>query len=453
MLKYLFLAVLAAIFITASDPFFGTNFTTSKKIDATRADVEISTHISFEQVRPFLTDYQERVNASFKITPYYYPTVQFWFMMYTKYPSSHVVIHDKKNLAIMYRVMDFSHLRKAGTRREAYFGTQQKLAGEEMKLIKALLSELVLEPLSTDSRYDEIFEALKRAQFKLPDDKNTRSKLFLLLSQNLRTQTGQRDFIGEGLVRSRDYYPFLKKLFQDRELPPELLAIPFLESSFNPKAASRVKALGIWQFMPLIGSYYLPTRTPNFDYRGNVGTASLAASFLMRENHKLLGRWDLAVTAYNSGTKHIFKAKRALKDPDLSLADIIRNSKSESFGFASKNFYGEFLALVHVLAYQEQVFRDYQSIERPDIKQPLRYYLTRCPMRIDHGLPSELFEEIKTFNHHVTEWNNILPQGFIVTTKAQLPNHRFLEVPREIYLKVKPIDWRKKIKLQSCSTI
>lgn len=452
MLKYVVLALLATVFITASDPFFGTEFTSKKGVSGTLSDVDVSTNINFEKVKPFLTDYQKRINAAFRLSPFYYPTVQFWFLLYTQYPSSHMVIHDKVNLSIIYRVLDFTHLRKAGVAREAYFGTQQKLADQEKKVIQDMLKELVLDPFNNDEKYDEIFAALKRAKFQLPADKNTRSKLFLLLSQNLRTQTGQRDFIGEGLVRSKDYYQHLHRYFTDRELPPELLAIPFLESSFNPKAYSRVRALGVWQFMPLIGSYYLPHRTPNFDYRGNVGVASIAASHLMRENFKILGRYDLAVTAYNSGTKHLLKAKRSL-GKEVSLADVIRNSKSETFGFASKNFFSEFLALVHVLAYQDELFRDYRSHLRSDITKPLRYYLTRCPMRIDHDLPGELFDEVQFFNHHVDDWKKILPQGLILTTKTPLPSHRFVEVPREVLISVKPKDWKRKIVRQSCSTI
>jgi membrane-bound lytic murein transglycosylase D len=141
MLKYVILAVLATIFITASDPFFGTEFISKKEVTGTLSDVDVSTNINFEKIRPFLTDYQKRIDPGFRLSPLFYPTVQFWFLMYTKYPSSHMVIHDKVNLSIIYRVLDFTHLRKAGVAREAYFGTQQKLAYQEKKVIQDLLKE------------------------------------------------------------------------------------------------------------------------------------------------------------------------------------------------------------------------------------------------------------------------------------------------------------------------
>src|SRR5690606_910794 len=155
--------------------------------------------------------------------------------------------------------------------------------------------------------------------------------------------TGQKNFIKSGIVESLPYQSFLFRLFADKKLPKELLAIPFLESSFNPRAHSKVSAAGAWQFMPLISSYFLPKRTTILDYRFNVGLSSLAAAKLLDENHRILKSWDLAVTAYNSGTKHLLKTKRELKRPDVTLEDVIKHSDSKHFGFASKNFYSEFL--------------------------------------------------------------------------------------------------------------
>jgi membrane-bound lytic murein transglycosylase D len=95
----------------------------------------------------------------------------------------------------------------------------------------------------------------------------------------LRSQTGQRDQIEKGIQRSSIYIHYLRDLAKNFNLPPELLAIPFLESSFNPKAESKVGASGIWQIMPYISGKLLSRdKSKNApDLRNNPIIASLAA--------------------------------------------------------------------------------------------------------------------------------------------------------------------------------
>ena len=78
------------------------------------------------------------------------------------------------------------------------------------------------------------------------------------------------------------------------------------------------------------------------DERNNPFKATHGAAQLFIANHKDLGSWPLAVTAYNHGRGGMSKATRQLGTSQLG--SIINNYKSPSFGFASKNFYAEFLA-------------------------------------------------------------------------------------------------------------
>ena len=67
-----------------------------------------------------------------------------------------------------------------------------------------------------------------------------------------------------------------------------------------------------------------------------------------------MGNWPLAVTAYNHGTEGLFRAIDAVGTEDL--VEIIRRYQSPTFGFASKNFYAEFLAAVQVAKNSEAHF-------------------------------------------------------------------------------------------------
>lgn len=450
--KYLLLSIAVMVLVTASDPFFGTDLTWRHIPKEEKSDVRERTWMSTDAFKKYLLDSDDRVADIFEVTPYYYPTVNFWFLIYTQFESSSVVIHDKTNLSLIYKVLDFGHLHEKGLPKNTLYVLQQKISEEKLDDLKQDLENLSKEPYSLSLSAKKIYRILKQANITLPLKKSDRSIFFTKLKHNLRTQTGQKNFIRDGVVRSLPYQHFITKYFTDRKLPKELLAIPFLESSFNPKAQSKVNALGVWQFMPLIASYYTPKRTANTDYRSNVGVASVSAGYLMSENFAIMKSWDLAVTAYNSGTKHLLKTKRELASNDVDLEAIIKHSDSQHFGFASKNFYSEFLALAHTLAYREELFDDLHQSDRPDVEEELRFYMSKCSMRLPKVLSESQMDDIHFHNHQIQDLQTPVPRGYIVTTKTTLPKNKFYEIPHKELLKVKPKDWAKFLRNQSCST-
>ncbi len=450
--KYVTLSILALFFVTSSDPFFGLELGDRVSTNKNEDDVVELPFYSPKVVDPYLQDYGKRVNPVFHISKFYYPNVRFWFLVYTRLDSTQVAIHDKNNLSIIYKVLDFSALKQKGLHSNTLYVLQQKLSRERQNDIRLALDLLAKDPFNMDAGSREIFRAVKNSGALIPTEKASRMLFFKKLRDHLRVQTGQRDFIEAGLKRSLPYQTFLKNYFEKRGLPKELTSIPFLESSFNPKAHSRVSALGVWQFMPLISSYYLPTRTTLMDYRSNVGLASIAAANLLFENHKIMKKWDLTVTSYNSGTKHLLNSRRKLASLNVNLEDIIKNSQSESFGFASKNFFAEFLALAHVLAYEDELFPGIRQTERDDAEENLFFSMAKCPMRIDKEVDGAHLDEIAFYNDHIRDFKKIYPRGTIISTKSRLPASKFLKIDDQTIIKRKPKDWSGLLKNQSCST-
>ncbi len=450
-LKYLALALIFGIFLTSSDPYFGTDLLTKQPPKESITDVRERPWMSTDAFRPYLNDKDNKVSNLFEISPFYYPTVHFWFLIYTQFESTSVVLHDKNNLSIIYKVLDFSSLKQKKIPNNTLYILQQKISREKLEALRRDLNLLSIDPFSLTTESKKIFQMLLAAKVAVPIARSPRIQFFRNLRDNIRTQTGQKNFIHDGIVRSLPYQKFLARYFEARHLPKELLAIPFLESSFNPRAQSKVNALGIWQFMPLISSYYVPKSTKNFDYRQNVGVASVAASFLLSDNFKILKSWDLAVTAYNSGTRHLLKTKREL-GRIVTLEDVIRHSDSRHFGFASKNFYSEFLALAHTLAYQDELFPSLHASDRSDIDKELRFFMSKCGINLQKELSYLLIDDVYFHNHHTDSTNGIIPKGFILTSKIQLPTKSFKELPFDILLKTKPKEWERAIGNQSCST-
>jgi membrane-bound lytic murein transglycosylase D len=444
--------ILVLFFITASDPFYGTELSFTPPSKDISGSVTERTWMSTESFRKFLEDQDNRVSSDFKVRKYFYPTVHFWFLIYTQFTSSSVVLHDKNNLSLIYKVLDFSSLTKKNISSNTHFVLQQKITEEKILTLKNDLNLLSREPFSLTPASKKIYRILKNAGIEPPLIKKDRMQFFERLRDNIRSQTGQKNFILEGISRSLPYRNFLKEHFKQRGLPQELLAIPFLESSFNPRAQSKVSALGIWQFMPLTSSYYVPRRTHHFDYRFNVGIASVAAASLMAENIFLMKSWDLAVTAYNSGTRHLLKTKKKLGNKNISLEDVIKISESQHFGFASKNFYSEFLALAHALAYQDELFRDLPPSVRTDINAPLRFFLSKCSFNLQKNLSKNELVDVLFHNHHTSEELGKIPRGFILTAKSRLPKSKFFEISNGDLIRTKPKDWVTLLRNQSCST-
>jgi membrane-bound lytic murein transglycosylase D len=75
--------------------------------------------------------------------------------------------------------------------------------------------------------------------------------------------------------------------------------------------------------------------------------------------HERLESWPLAITAYNHGPDGMANAVDELHTTDIGT--IVRDYRGRAFGFASRNFYAEFLAAVEVEREPEKYFGDMPS--------------------------------------------------------------------------------------------
>lgn len=453
MVKYL-IFVFILFFIVSSDPFFGEKslWKSRETIDADPNSIVNLPWASSDVIEQYLKDPDDRIPQDFKVPEFFESSVHFWFLIYNQFNSNQIVLHDRDNLSLIYRVLDFKTLKEKNLNRMTIYNLQRKLTADNIADIKVSYEKLIKNPFLRDQQTGLIINALQQANIPLPDDAQGRIDLFKELRTTIRSQTGQADFIQAGLLRASPYKSYLHKIFTTRGLPDSLLAIPFLESSFNPRAESKVGALGIWQFMPFISRHYLPKHN-GIDYRENIILSSLAASFLLEENLKILKRWDLAVTAYNSGTKHLVSMRRSLAAENLNLALIIQNSDSENFGFASKNFYSEFLALVHTLAYRDEISEIVREEDEHQAINDFYIYQAKCTIRLDRDLKlsKESLDKLMDFNHHL-DVKKAIQRTTIVTSPFPLSTKHFQIVNLKTITKVKPKDWSKELKSYSCST-
>lgn len=161
----------------------------------------------------------------------------------------------------------------------------------------------------------------------------------------IRSQQGLADEFLKAAQRAQHYLPFMEDTFKREKVPPEITRLAFVESMFTPWARSKVGASGIWQFMPRTAKKYLRINRL-IDERNSPYKSTIAAAKLLRDNYQKLQSWPLAITAYNHGTSGIRHAVR--KTGSRYIHKIIQKYRSRSFGFASRNFYTEFIAAFRV---------------------------------------------------------------------------------------------------------
>lgn len=353
-----------------------------------------------------LKDPLDRVDPQFHIPESLFKRTQFWFDIYTRYDSNVHIIHHMRYPWIVFKVIDTREMVAKGKgplwlRRER---AQKHVAQEKAQIIQLLRR---LSKRNSFGRLSPSEKALFDAINELPGNK---SSAFRFASQNVRSQLGQMDFFVSGLRWSQRYIPYMEEVFSAQGLPIDLTRLPFVESSFNVKAQSKVGASGIWQIMPRTGKAYLNV-SEDIDERNSPLKATLAASRILRSYYYALKSWPLAVTGYNHGIGGVLKARRIVQSTDLET--IIRKYHGGSFKFASSNFYTCFLAALYAERYHNEIFpfavKD-DLLEREVIKisNPLR--LKRIASLT--GLDIQTIIELNLDLRNSSSSNPLLPRGF-----------------------------------------
>lgn len=254
------------------------------------------------------------------------PNVAFWRDIYGKYPSTQGVLHDKRNLGIIYEVLDVEGVYENGARER----DRQRIERAKERYLEILKNLASGAP--PQNKEEKRVAGLFGPQ-ATPED-------FRLAQDNIRFQSGQKDNFRDGLIRSGAYLAEIKEIMASYGVPEDLAYLPHVESSFNYKAYSKFGAAGIWQFTESSGKQFNLDVDYAIDERRDPLKATHAAARMLRHNYEKLGTWPLAVTAYNHGINGMMRAKAAKGDYEK----IFQEHESELFKFASRNFYSEFLA-------------------------------------------------------------------------------------------------------------
>ena len=99
---------------------------------------------------------------------------------------------------------------------------------------------------------------------------------------------------------AKPYVTRLKPIFTAQKVPPELVWVAEVESSFDPRARSPAGAAGLFQLMPATAKRY-GLRTWPLDDRLRPDDSARAAAKYLEYLHTHFKDWRLALAAYNAG--------------------------------------------------------------------------------------------------------------------------------------------------------
>jgi membrane-bound lytic murein transglycosylase D len=265
--------------------------------------------------------------------------IEFWKKVFTEYGEEDVILHDSFHVNLIYDVVSRDNVKS------------------RTALVKQALQEIgenldTTENLSLTAK--QIHESIVRNGIPLS------ASTIEQLRSNIHTQRGVRERFRQGVIRSGRYVESFREILAKEGIPETIALLPLVESSFENRARSKVGAAGIWQFTRSTGRLYLRV-SGKVDERLDPMKATRAAARLLRQNYTALGAWPLAITAYNHGRAGIMRAKSE-SGPDLT--SIINGYRGRRFGYASMNFYAEFVAAVQVYQNYPQYFGEL-VLEKP----------------------------------------------------------------------------------------
>ena len=257
------------------------------------------------------------------------PQVDFWRKVYSKWGRSQFAVHDKVHMDIIYDVFELpgetADILTAGQKayiQERFYNWKSRLNTLEDKMAAGL-------PL----------DANERELVRYVTEKTGHANAIRGASERLRYQRGLKERFMRGLEIGRRYDERFRQIFRNAGLPEDLAYLPHVESSFQYNAHSSAGALGIWQFTSGAAKMFMndSSAAARLD---PINSTHGAARYLAYAYDKL-GSWPLAVTSYNHGIGGMQRARNIYGHDFMR---IVKHYDHPQFGFASRNYYAEFLA-------------------------------------------------------------------------------------------------------------
>lgn len=344
------------------------------------------------------------------------PKIQFWIRVFGEFDQTQAIFHDADSPEVVYSVL--SGASSCG------LGRRNSPIEIERERIRRVLRSIQTKQKDPNAIYTD--EEL----LIVNPIRNSTTFEFDKATDRIRCQNGVRNQFEKALSRYRYYKNDVIQILKESSLPEDIQYLPFVESSYNPSAYSKVNAAGLWQIMPgtarILGlridastderlDPILATKAAARYFVNSYQTLSATAQE-NRHNPSLLG--PFVITSYNYG---IGGMRKALGEHGGDFIDMLNNYKGRSFRVAVKNFYASFLAARHIVTHEADYFRNIQPYMFPVYKTMTVPKNISATKFADHFQVS--IDLLRELNPMLTKrvWSGVypIPQNF----ELKIPDH------------------------------
>lgn len=193
------------------------------------------------------------------------------------------------------------------------------------------------DPAANAAQPDDLWARI-RSGFALPELDTP------LVQDNEEWYANRPDYVRRMVERSRRYLYYIVDEVERRGIPTEIALLPMIESAFNPKAYSRSRASGIWQFIPSTGKNFGLQQDFWYDGRRDIPSATKAALDYLEKLYAMFGDWQLALAAYNWGEGSVARAIAKNQRAGLPTDYLSLNMPTET-----RNYVPRLLAVKHLI--------------------------------------------------------------------------------------------------------
>ena len=289
--------------------------------------------------------YSENDNGVFQKPAELRPAVEFWRKTYVNWRRSQVAFHDDRYMDVIYEVMQLP-----GNVGESLTSDQKEIVRQRRDYWK---SQLVM--LDNKVRYNmQLTQADQQIIDKLSANGRSLNTVLMGAAERVRSQRGTRERFIRGLEISRRYDSHFRKIFREHGLPEDLAFLPHVESSFQPSAKSSAGAVGMWQFTKGAAKVFMP-EGDKVDQRLDPYASALGAARYLKHAYGKLHDWPAAITSYNHGIGGMQRAQNQVGRDFVRIVDLYN---SPTFGFASRNYYAQFLAARDIASNPNQYLQE-----------------------------------------------------------------------------------------------